>query len=129
MDDFLVQPSTPENINCSTNNYPNYGLCAVTSDADIAHQPVDLYFYVKSAEIVDDWNTITPIVLSFGAFFVLIYNKLIISCHFAAHEYRLPNLQPNAKYLVRAQARNEAGMSEMSDESILETSLPWGLFV
>lgn len=47
---------------------------------------------------------------------------------FTAREYRLPHLEPNAKYKVRVQAKNEAGMSEMSEYFDLSTSESWGLF-
>lgn len=42
------------------------------------------------------------------------------------HEFKFYHLEPKSRYKIRAQAINEAGVSELSAPDIIETTDPWG---
>ncbi|VDK41450.1 unnamed protein product [Gongylonema pulchrum] len=40
-------------------------------------------------------------------------------------EFRIYQLEPKSRYKIRAQATNEAGVSELSDPELILTTAPW----
>ncbi|CAD6188947.1 unnamed protein product [Caenorhabditis auriculariae] len=108
----VVKPSPPTGIDCKKLIYPNYGRCSFEEGLyeEENSRPLHIEFLVSKVDDMGsdfDWKDALPVKVEFG------------------NETTIPDLAPNTQYLVKARAVNEAGESEYTQETALETTDPW----
>ncbi|GMT36553.1 hypothetical protein PFISCL1PPCAC_27850, partial [Pristionchus fissidentatus] len=113
----VVAPGTPSLPACQEHVYPNYGQCTL-NDEDFESDegdatPEHIIFYVAPMDVAkdEDFDFKTQ-----ARNFTVAYNGA---------KMRLHGLDTNKAYYVRAQAINEAGESELSPQTTMETTDPW----
>ncbi|CAB3400649.1 unnamed protein product [Caenorhabditis bovis] len=108
----VVRPAVPTGMDCKKFMYPNYGKCFFDEEAysEESGKPLKIEFLIAKLEETEsdfNWNDALSVIVDFD-------NDTII-----------PDLTPSTLYMVRARASNEAGSSEYSEETSLETTDPW----
>ncbi|PAV64768.1 hypothetical protein WR25_26256 [Diploscapter pachys] len=108
----IAIPPTPREVDCKKMVTPNYGRCFFADGLydDEESRPTEMEFAIANMEDMEgdfDWKDARVERSKFE-------NETIV-----------PNLKPNSQYMVRVRAINEAGESEFSEETALETTNPW----
>ncbi|VBB33698.1 unnamed protein product [Acanthocheilonema viteae] len=110
----ILPPLTPTKLNCHEHSYPNFGICTIgeLKNSPPGKLPSNITFYIIPEDKTGRGN---------GEM-----NVMNVTFEFdGVNEFKFHHLKPKSRYKIRAQAINEAGVSEMSAPDIIETTDPW----
>uniref|UniRef100_A0A1I7VCU7 Immunoglobulin I-set domain-containing protein n=1 Tax=Loa loa TaxID=7209 RepID=A0A1I7VCU7_LOALO len=110
----ILPPLTPTKLNCHERGYPNFGICTIgeLKNSPPGKLPLNITFYLMPEDKTNRGNREM--------------DAMNITFEFdGEHEFKFHHLEPRTRYEIRAQAINEAGVSELSAPDIIETTDPW----